>query len=121
MATPLILAALLVVSVQVSVPVPIDRIVAVVDDEPILRSELDYAMRTSPPVDPLDQHPRRTLDQLIDQMLRSRDARRHEPEPIAAEVLDRQLELARSVAGSRVNDTMLRVLLERQLRVSTLR
>ncbi len=113
----------------------IDRIVAVVNDEPVLLSDVEQAIaidlnRPDGIDNPLDETRRRrqTLDRLIDQRLRLREVERFTTSPVPAAEIDAQVAtLARRHAHAAdwhaylesvgLDEDALRHLIRRQLRV----
>ncbi len=119
----------------------IDRLVAVVDDDPILLSDLGRLIGLGlvekvagdssvgpPPGEPRKQLERRVLDSLIDQRLRLHEIERHKFAPLPPDEIDRQLEriragftgpdeLAERLAALGLDEDGLRLLVTRQLRV----
>lgn len=111
--------------------VVVDRIVAVVDEDPIFLSDVErfLALGNISPEPGIDKPRRRALDRLIDQRLRFHEVERHGFIPVSAEELDAQLEaltqrlggpeaLERRLAEAGIDRERLRYLLSRQLRVS---
>lgn len=110
----------------------VDRIVAVVDEDPILLSDIRRAVafglvEAIPGEDPT-RRDRRVLDGLIDQRLRLHEVERHDFSPIPPEEVDRQVEriragfddpaeLRRNLERLGLNDDGLALLVARQLRV----
>ncbi len=109
-----------------------DRLVAVVDDDPILMSDLGRVIGLGL-VDEVagesrSQLERRVLDRLIDQRLRLREIERHNFAPLPPDAIDRQLERIRAgfsspeelqarLAALGLDESGLRLLVARQLRV----
>ena len=88
----------------------LDRIVAVVDDDPIFASELERAARWAAEPDPA---PRELLDQLIDERLRAHEVDRHGTAYIGEDAVEAQLaELPPGVDRQEAE-----LLVRRQLRV----
>jgi peptidyl-prolyl cis-trans isomerase SurA len=110
----------------------VDRLVAVVDDDPILWSDVDRTIGLGL-VEPREgesrgQLERRVLDGLIDQRLRLHEIARHNFAPVPPDEVDRQLEhlrasfggpeeLAQRLAALGLDEAGLRQLVRRQLRV----
>ncbi len=110
----------------------IDRLVAVVDDDPILWSDLGRVIGLGL-VDKVagesrSQLERRVLDRLIDQRLRLREIERHDFAPLPTDEIERQLERIRSdfpgpeefrrhLASLGIDEEGLSLLVARQLRV----
>ncbi len=110
----------------------VDRLVAVVDDDPILMSDVDRVIGLGL-VEPRDEEgrdqlERRVLDGLIDQRLRLHEIARHNFPPLPPDEVDRQLEglkagfaepaeLSSRLAALGLDEAGLRQLVARQLRV----
>lgn len=113
-------------------PVLVDRVVAVVDEDPILASDIERVLRlglleTAAGENPGEQR-RRALDLLIEQRLRLHEVDRFGFEETPLDLLDRQMEETRSRFRSEeefraellrlgLDETALRQLLARQLSV----
>ncbi len=111
----------------------VDRIVAVVNDEPVLLSDVERAIAihlgdAQTPTEPPKVLRRRTLDRLIDQQLRLREVERFATDPIPAADVEAQRRALRDrhrddaewhqyLAAVGLDDDTLRHLLRRQLRV----
>ncbi len=110
----------------------IDRLVAVVDDDPILLSDVHrliaLGLVEKVPGESPAQLERRVLDRLIDQRLRLREIERHDFAPLPPEEIERQLErirselsgpeeLERHLASLGLDQAGLKLLVTRQLRV----
>ena len=112
----------------------LDRIVAVVDDDLILQSEIERALTFglsdlgADPPRQRDAVERRVLDQLIEQRLRFHEAERYDLAPVPAAEVERQIaEISRRFGGSEALDVqlaaaeldrdLLRERIRRQLRV----
>lgn len=110
----------------------VDRIVAVVDDDPIFLSDVERVMALGliEAAEDEDLHTlrRRVLDALIDQRLRLHEVERFEGTQVSVEEVDRQVErirgryggaaeLAAALARLGLDEEGLRHLLTRQLRV----
>jgi len=83
----------------------VDRVVAVVNDEPILASEVDRALRlgmtvTEPAADPTGRE-RRALDDLVDQRLRFQEVERYGFERVPASAVELQMKAVVSRFESR--------------------
>lgn len=79
---------------------PVDRIVAVVDEDPIFHSDLRRALAfgfASPGSDPADLRP--VLDQLVDERLRAHDIDRYGVPPASAAEIEAQLERIETSQG----------------------
>ncbi len=135
----LITTLLFVVAATVQTPsveeaelVLVDRIVAVVDEDPILLSDIRRAVGLglveSVPGESASQRDRRVLDGLIDQRLRLHEVERHDFSPIPPDEIDRQVEriranfddpaeLGQSLERLGLDDEGLALLVARQLRV----
>jgi hypothetical protein len=112
--------------------VMVDRLVAVVDDDPILWSDVDRVIGLGL-VEPLPEESRgrlerRVLDGLIDQRLRLHEIARHNFATLPPDEVDRQLERLRAgfggpdelmqrLAALGLDEAGLRQLVRRQLRV----
>ncbi len=109
-----------------------DRLVAVVDDDPILLSDIErtigLGLVEQVPGQSRSQLERRVLDTLIDQRLRLQEIERHNFAPLPPDEIDRQLEriraafetpdeLSEQLAALGLNMEGLRLLVARQLRV----
>ncbi len=120
------------VPVQGSGEVLVDRLVAVVDDDPILLSDIgrvvDLGLIEKIEGESESQLERRVLDGLIDQRLRLHEIERHNFAPLPPAEIDRQLErlradmaseheLPRRLAELGLDERGLRLLVARQLRV----
>ncbi len=110
----------------------VDRLVAVVDDDPILLSDIRRLVGLGLVEDVSGEGEaelqRRVLDRLIDQRLRLREIERHDFAPLPPDEIERQLErirsdfqgpdeLQRHLEGLGLEEEGLRLLLARQLRV----
>ncbi len=110
----------------------VDRLVAVVDDDPILLSDIrrlvGLGLVEDVPGEGEAELQRRVLDRLIDQRLRLREIERHDFAPLPPDEIERQLErirsdfqgpdeLQRHLEGLGLDEEGLRLLLARQLRV----
>ncbi len=111
----------------------VDRVVAVVNDEPILLSDVERAIAihlddAQPPDEPPEALRRGTLDRLIDQRLRLREVERFATAPIHSAEVEAQRQRLRDrhrddaewhqhLAAVVLDDDTLRHLLRRQLRV----
>ncbi len=137
--TALLLALSLPAGVLPVVPAPAqeaafleDRLVAVVDDDPILLSDLGrvigLGLVEQMTGESRDQLERRVLDALIDQRLRLHEIERHNFAPLPPDEIDRQLEriragfagpdeLAAQLTTLGLDEQGLRLLVARQLRV----
>ncbi len=117
---------------QEGAEVLVDRLVAVVDDDPILLSDiarvLDLGLVEREAGESTSQLERRVLDGLIDQRLRLHEIDRHNFAPLPPAEIDRQLERIRAgIAGEdelplrsatrELEEEGLRLLVARQLRV----
>ncbi len=113
-------------------PTLVDRVVAVVDDEPILHSDLrrviGLGLVERRPDESERELERRVLDGLIDQRLRLHEVERHDFGPLPPEEVDRQVErlranfdddqdFQRTLERLGLDAKGLRLLLARQLRV----
>lgn len=99
------LAVVGVTMAQEGPPTLIDRVVAVVNDEPILASEIDRALRlgmvaTDPAADTTERE-RRILDDLVNQRLRFQEVERYGFERVPAGAVELQLEAVESRFESR--------------------
>ncbi len=109
-----------------------DRLVAVVDDDPILLSDVErtigLGLFEQVPGESRSQLERRVLDALIDQRLRLHEIERHNFAPLPPDEIDRQLEriragfetpdeLSEQLVALGLNMEGLRLLVARQLRV----
>ncbi len=112
----------------------VERILAVVDDDPILLSEVDRALVLgiveSEEGEQEREARRRTLDWLIEQRLRLHEVERYGFEPVPASVVDQQANAIRARIGSEehfreqldllgIDEKGLRQILARQLQVVT--
>jgi len=110
----------------------VDRIVAVVDEDPIFLSDIERAIALglvpAGDGDSVRELGRRVLDRLIVQRLRLHEVDRYQPAPLPGEEIDRQLELIRArfpddavwnvkLAELGLDEGLLRHLVARQLRV----
>ena len=110
----------------------LDRVVAIVDEDPILLSDIRRAIglglvESEPGEEEAQQH-RRVLDGLIDQTLRLHEVERHDFSQLPSREVDRQLarigaafaddgELERRLDRLGLDEQGLRLLVTRQLRV----
>ena len=121
------LAAWLVFFALVGDPLErLDRVVAVVDEDPILYSEIARATALDP--DARDDVERQVLDRLIEQRLRLHEVERHELAPVPRNTIDQQIEtiterfggpeaLDRHLTDAGLDRDALRERVARQLRV----
>ncbi len=111
-------------------PVLVDRVVAVVDDDPILSSDIErvIALGLVEPEPGEEEKPlrRRVLDTLIANRLRLHEVERYETGRVSVEEVDRQVAKVRQQLGDELPEVLrrlgldeegLRHLLTRQLRV----
>lgn len=112
----------------------VDRIVAVVDGDPILRSDLErvraLGLATLEEGEEEPAFSRRVLDGLIDQRLRLREVDRYGVEPVPSDAVETQLAAIRArfaderafvehLATLALDEDRLRHLLRRQLRIAS--
>lgn len=142
MATMLLVAAVTAVSAETAPPSSairptvtlVDRIVAVVDGDPILRSDLErvraLGLATTGASEDEATFSRRVLDGLVDQRLRLREVDRYGVEPVPSGAVDTQLApirarftddraFAEHLTALALDEDRLRHLLRRQLRIAS--
>ena len=124
--------ATLPVLAQASGEILLDRLVAVVDEDPILLSDIQRAIALGlvkdEPQESDCQRQRRVLDGLIDQTLHLHEVERHDFSQLPSSEIDRQIarisgqftdrgELQQRLEDLGLDDEGLRLLISRQLRV----
>ena len=112
----------------------VDRVVAIVDDDPILLSELERAIRLGLVAPEENETPasleRRVLDQMIEDRMRRHEVDRYGPRPVDLEVLEAQVaqieerlggssQLDRELDALGMSRGALREMIARQLQVAT--